>query len=98
MVPDLSMEFVHVPADFSSTDYVLLFVPRVLPESETNAKDVNLHVSSAQAHQHSALTVWTLSLSSEALDDVIKAQPATMVKCKAKTEDARESAVKTYSS
>ncbi len=87
-----------MPVDYFLRDLVSQFVHPVSPESQTNAKDANLHVSSAQALQHSALTVWTLLLSFETPEDATKAQAATTVKSKTKQEDVRESAAKTYSS
>lgn len=79
-------------------DHVFLLVLQVSQEFETNAKDVNLHVLSAQAQLHYAQTVWTVSLSSETPGNATRVQHAITVKSKTKTEDARESVDKTYSS
>jgi hypothetical protein len=92
------MEFVLVSVDYFLMDLVFQFAHQVSPESQTNAEDANLHVSSAQALRHSALTVWTLLFSFETQEDATKAQAATTVKSKTKKEDVRESAAKTYSS
>lgn len=97
MEPDLSMAFAHVQADSSSMDHVFLHVLQVLPELETNAEGVNLHVLNVQAPQLSVQIAWTHSHSFEAQEDAIKAQLATTVKFKTKLEGAKKYVVKTYS-
>lgn len=55
--PDQSMEFAHVPVDYSWMELVLLTAHQDLPKSELTAEDVNHHVLNVQDQLLSVLTV-----------------------------------------